>query len=397
MQATKSPLRSKTVWFNVLAGVVFVAAAVLQSMYNGTGELDPANAYLPIGWERYAGGFVVVVNLILRAITSKGLSVSPSDADPAPPQDAAAAADRKPFQIFPAAAFVGALLCSQPGAVAQEPEPYSGPPIAHISGPSGAVPGDEIVLDFSASKGDILDVQITRRGYNASETHYELAEDRRSAEIRGYPGIYDCDLTVANSRCPQVGVARKHYTVTVWATYPVPPVPPQPTPPAPPLPGPLPPQPPAPPAPEPEPQPTPPAPEPQPTPPAPTPPAPEPQPEPEPDIPSGRFGVARQVYQWAASVDSPDRSAEAQRIAQVLRDVADEIKAGEVRGNDAIRTALTDGLGEALDAQASVRWKAGLGIKLATLIAELLLAGKLSTWQDWFDFLMEVVNALLVV
>ena len=56
MQAAKFPLRSKTVWFNVLAGVAFVAAAVPQSVYDGTGDLDPSQFFFEGGTRLSQGG-----------------------------------------------------------------------------------------------------------------------------------------------------------------------------------------------------------------------------------------------------------------------------------------------------------------------------------------------------
>ncbi|AMV18894.1 hypothetical protein [Planctomyces sp. SH-PL14] len=134
------------------------------------------------------------------------------------------------------------------------------PPVAVISGPSGGIPGDKIVLDFSRSTGTVFRVDVLKRGESDATTHFEVAVDGKSVDIPSYPGIYDVTLTVANEE----GIAIKKKTVTILNLSPTPSPPdpapqPEPAPPAP-QPKPVPPSPPAPTPPAPTPPPTPPAP-----------------------------------------------------------------------------------------------------------------------------------------
>lgn len=264
-------------------------------------------------------------------------------------------------------------------------------PRAVISGPSGGIPGDKIVLDFSDSSGDIFQVEVERVGYGREDTHYELSADKLRLELRPYPGDYSVTLMVANSKDLAAGIDRKRHTVRIWAT--LPPAPPGPMPPPNPQPGPPGPNPPTP-------EPIPPGPNPGPNPqPVPPSPPPTPEPGPTPPIPSGRFGVGERIVGWARGVESDSRSAEAKRIAEKLQGLAGEIKDGKVRGTTAIRQAfLTRGQELTTGATAiSAKWNPAFAVKLAALIADYLLGGKLNTWQDWVDFFLEVAAALLVV
>jgi len=61
MTVTKKWYASKTLWFNLLALVVAIAAA-----FGYTGEL-------PVSWGVFVPGIVAVINILLRLVTNKTL------------------------------------------------------------------------------------------------------------------------------------------------------------------------------------------------------------------------------------------------------------------------------------------------------------------------------------
>lgn len=62
----KSPLASKTLWFNILMGALMVVEAQM-------GVITPM---LPSGWAPWAILGVPIVNVILRALTTEPLRIA---------------------------------------------------------------------------------------------------------------------------------------------------------------------------------------------------------------------------------------------------------------------------------------------------------------------------------
>jgi len=65
VNGTKRPWQSKTFWFNVLAIIVMVAGAFGFSSF----ELSP-------DYQQLAVGLIAVINLALRFITNKGITLT---------------------------------------------------------------------------------------------------------------------------------------------------------------------------------------------------------------------------------------------------------------------------------------------------------------------------------
>lgn len=262
------------------------------------------------------------------------------------------------------------------------------PPVARITGPSGGVPGDTIVLDGTASEGSVFRWDVSRRGYAEADTHYEISTDGRRCTLNSYPGVYDVTLSVA---CDE-GIAVRRHAVVVWSSAPPAPLPPAPGPPLPTPPTPEPPTPEPQPAP---PTPTPPAPGPQPTPTPPTPPGPEPQPTP--DVERWGVDVKAAVRAWAAEVQSSNRSAECRAVGQAMQRAAEQLQRG---GSDPsplkVMTVMRDEFGGALDAPARARWT-GFGSRLAQLVADLLERGKLNSLADWIALIAEIAAVLIAL
>lgn len=347
--AGKPAIKSKTIILNAGAVAIWLIGLIVESAEMGT---------LPDEWTEYAALIIAVGNMILRSYTTEPISgivsggggddTDSGDDDPSAPT----------MRIYSAALLAMLIPVSAMAAG----------PLAIITGPSGGVPGDEIILDASGSTGEVFRWECVRRGHSPNDTHYQVSQDGRSLQIHSYPGVYDVTLMVADAD----GIDWKRKTVTVWASYPPDPLPdPDPVPPSPPGP-----QPPSPPGPTP-----------------PTPPQPEPEPEPEPEpLPDGEFSISRPVYETASRINSPTLARDAHAIASAMETVAAAVSAGTLRTTGEIVEALRERINTILRGNVSP-WQE-FNEMLARRLKQFSDAGRLENNSQWATLLIEIATGL---
>jgi hypothetical protein len=240
------------------------------------------------------------------------------------------------------------------------------PPTAIINGPKAAEAGEELIFDASMSEGE--PTLYAWRVFPQLQGRKQLTvlEGGKKVRLASFPGTYLVRLMVANTE----GIADHEHQVTIPGPTPCPPAP---TPsPVVPVPVPVPPVPPAPPMP--------------PTP-LPVPPAP-----PMPDtLPVGEFdGLPAAVRALALAVNSPNRSAEAAKLADALEAVASQIAAKSLTGPDQIVKAI----GAAFNGAVSPVWDAEFRVKAVARMKDLFVTGKLTSGDRWAAMLREVVVGL---
>lgn len=249
------------------------------------------------------------------------------------------------------------------------------PPTAIINGPKSAEAGEELIFDASMSEGE--PTLYAWRVFPQLQGRKQLTvlEGGKKVRLSSYPGTYLLRLMVANTE----GIADHEHQVTIPGPMPCPPAPtPSPVVPVPvpvPVPGPSP-------GPTPVPVPTP-------TPPVPVPPAP---PMPTPDVlPAGEFdGLPAAVRALALMVNSPNRAAEAAKLADAIEAVAAQIAAKSLVTPDAMVKAI----GAAFNGSVPPAWDQDFRARAVAKMKELFLAGKLPTPDRWAVMLREVVIGL---
>lgn len=271
------------------------------------------------------------------------------------------------------AAFVGAYRNVDELSASVAPQP-----VASITGPQVANPGDRIVLDGSAAVGRIA--WHVEASFN-DRIHYELREDGKKLDLQSYPGVYWIRQVASTARGSDV----KEWSVVVGDT----------------------PQPPAPePRPNPQPTPVPPAPTPVPPPtPVPVPvPIPPPPPAPvivEPVFDPGTYALASEAYRLAKLVQSADRIKEAHALATAFRDIRDQLVAKKVFGLTdellalRIQTLLTKSATNAVGSNRTA-WEA-FHVPLAKLISDLWNSHKMRTSDQWAIAFGEIATGLEAV
>lgn len=246
-------------------------------------------------------------------------------------------------------------------------------PKAIITGPRTAVAGDRVNLYAVGSVGEHFRWRVRPE----FPGQLDVSDDGQRCGIPSYPGTYYVQLIVADAD----GIADAEWTVTVAGNPSPPPEPVPPGPPGPPKPPPGP------------------APEPAPKPPEPRPPDPEP---PAPDLPAGQFGISKDVFAWASTVQSSQRAVEAQKLAAAAEAVAAKCAAGALNGFLRQDTALKvcaemaqaskDALGDALPA-----WETACFARFNARVNEIYKAGKLTTGGQWAVLLAETAIGLKAV
>jgi len=216
------------------------------------------------------------------------------------------------------------------------------PPTAVITGPTGGVAGDILLLDASGSGAEFYAWSVTPRLPGERPTILPLEEGRKCL-IASVPGKYHVFMACGNGE----GIDQIEWTVTISEESSPEPAPPEPQP---------------------------------------------PQPSP---VPDGLFGISKLAFELAGSVVSPNRAAEARALATAAETVAATIAAGAVSSPQEILQALlaanNAAVGQAIPAWTP--WGAAIGLKLR----ELYHAGRLKTAADWSACLREIAIGLQAV
>ncbi len=202
-------------------------------------------------------------------------------------------------------------LCIPSFAFAEQPK-------AVISGPTGGVAGDIIVLDATQSIGKFRKWMVAPKLQSGRQTIMEIEGGTR-AIIASVPGQYNVTLIVSNEE----GIDVIEYVVSIGGG----------------------------PTPNPQPQ-----------------PQPQPQPNPppfnpEPTFPNSKYGFSKLTYMGAREIGNKD---EARKLAVAYRGIASKIGAGGLSGQAAIFAELKQLTTDTLGSQARVdAWKPLLAVALA--------------------------------
>lgn len=335
--------KSKTVWFNFVAGLLVVITTHVVAVAE--------SGQLPEELLKWSAGIITLGNILLRFFDGRMAAKA-------------------------AVLLLVTVVCLPADAA---------PPKAVIKGPAKAIYGDRIVFEATGSTpADQVRWQVTRP--DSLPPLHTVSPDRNSVEVHFLPGLVDVQLIVANPDGIDIASVRSE----ISATYPAGPTPmPQPLPQ--PLPTPVPPQP--------SPTPVPPQPVPVPVPPTPTPtpvpvPTPEPQPVPSPSITvvDGKFGIAKQVYERAKQVGSSDLKRDCSQLVNALESTAAQINAGTVKGAVEIMKAYAAANGEAIRGNESA-WTA-FGTWLQGKLSSMYLAGSFRSDADYAALLLEIASGL---
>lgn len=267
--------------------------------------------------------------------------------------------------LLPLIAF---LLIAGVGSASTATTAFAATPKAVINGPTTGTAGELLTLDASQSEGENLkflwrvqpDVS-GRRMFRSCGTTGEVIH------ISTMPGTWQYTLVVSNAE----GADLLTWTVTIPGT-PAPQPQPNPPLPVPPAPGP---------GPTPGPQPAPPGPH-------PDPPAPAP-------LPPSKFGIRDQIPTWAMTVTSPNKVANAARLADASDALAAAVAAGTTSGPAKILAALTVANAAALGSDLAA-WKS-FGTSYSAALTGLYATGKLKTDAEWSEMLRETAAGLRMV
>ena len=233
----------------------------------------------------------------------------------------------------------GAIFAAVLAVAAQTPE-------AVITGPTGGLPGDIIVLDASQSSADFYLWNVFPKLPDGRQTIAPFPGGTH-AVLATVPGKYTVVLTVGTSD----GLDQIEYVVTIGGD--VPPVPPKP-----PIP---------------------------------------PRPEPEPTFSPGRFDLAAASYKWASKVPEAERG-RAAKLAAGFRAVASQIAAGVLRSAADIHTTQSAKNREALGDTADIgrEWRGWLE-SLAVELKRHGDAGTLRKPEDYQTAWTEIATGLEAV
>lgn len=223
------------------------------------------------------------------------------------------------------------------------------PPRAIMTGPTGGVPGDILVLDASESAADFYAWSVTPQLPGGRPTILVLEEGRKCL-VASVPGVYHVFLACSNCE----GIDQAQWTLTIGN--------------------------------EPNPAPVPPAP----NPPTPTPPVPAPD-----TVPDGVFRIAKLAFDLAQLVDSTNRVGQAHALADAADAVTASIAAGTLKKPQEILRAILAANNAALGSAmlAWTPWGTAIGLKLQ----ELYKAGRLAQTGDWAVCLREIAIGLRAV
>lgn len=245
------------------------------------------------------------------------------------------------------------------------------PPVAIISGPRTAEPGEEVILDASTSEGDPKVFAWRIYPQLAGRKQLTVLEGGKRVRVASFPGRYLVRVMMAN----EDGISDHDHVVNIPGAAPCPPAPdPSPGP----APGPI------------VPTPTPdPGPAPAPVPPAP----PMPVPPPVPDLPPGEFdGLPAAIKALAMTVVSPNRAAEAAKLADAFEVIAAKFAAGTLTPIESPKA-----IAEAFNSATSSAWDSEFRKKAVAKLKQVYDAGKLSSPDRWRAFFIEAAIGLRAV
>lgn len=284
-------------------------------------------------------------------------------AKPAAPDPFGGADKRPAVPTVPMLLFAFLLM----GAAAQAAQP-----VAIITGPKLAEPGEEIILDLSQSEGEPTLFKWTVTPELKGRKQLSVLEGGKKVRLASYPGEYYVTGMIANGD----GIDAHTYLVKIPGTPPCPPTPaPVPTPPGPVVPTPV-------------------VPVPTPTPVVPVPTPVVPTPTPVPDLPVGEFdGLPAKVKALAMLVASTNRVAEAGKLADGLEAVSSQIAAGTLK----TPIAIVGAIGDTFDGTVPAAWDADFRLKSIATVKALFEAGKLQTPDRWSVLLKEICTGLRAV
>lgn len=124
----------------------------------------------------------------------------------------------------------------------------------------------------------------------------------------------------------------------------------------------------------------------------PRPPSPAPAPvDPEATLPAGEFGLAKDAYRAAMTIQSPNRAAEAQDLARSAGALASEIAAGAVVDPQAIANRMAEAI-----AAKGAAWK-DFSKSVGKKLQGFYLGGRLNEPADWATALREAQTGLAAV
>ncbi len=365
----KSPLASKTIWFNLIA--LLISFLLSGRPVPVMGDESP----FPIDQGLLANLVIIIANIILRFLTKSPLTVARIDGpnDQPPGGDGLASI---PFQPQPKPSLPSAVIAAAVAFVLTTTLAEAAAPKAILRGPNSIEVGDIVVFSGadSANEPTHYDWEVTpslaNRVQLVSMDGKALSDqDSERVQVAPIPGEYLIRLTVSNA----------DGSSTTFQRIKIPGVAPGPIPGPTPAPSPIP---------SPTPSPVPPAPGPTPGPaPAPSPP-PAPQPV-EPTFPNSPFGLAMPAYKAAKSVNSPNRQAEAACLVKACETLTAEIAAGTLKQPQAIANRI----GESIDQCSPPAWDAARN-QIAEAIQKLFLDGKLRQPDDWRTLLIDLQQGL---
>ena len=219
-------------------------------------------------------------------------------------------------------------------------------PKAVISGPTGGVPGDIILLDASDSVGDFFVWKISPELPSGRQTLVVVADNGKKAIIASVPGRYEVWLAVGSKD----GVDLLRYIVTISGGNPDT--------------------------------------------------VPQPNPRPVPQFPDSRLGVSQKVYDAVKAV--PNAQEEAQGLAKSFRGIVAQISAGTLSGKASIMGAIKAANDQVLNTpEKMARWapfvksdtQTGYVAVLPKILSGLAAEGKLSTNDDFKAVFLEFAVA----
>lgn len=207
---------------------------------------------------------------------------------------------------------------------------YADQPIIVLTGPSGGVPGDILILDASSSTADHYAWSVTPELPDGRTTIMPL-EGGTKCLISSVPGTYNVFLAISTAD----GISMKRHTVTVIGDCP------------------------------PDPQPGPPQPQPQP-----------PQPQPPTPLPDGQYKLAADAYRWAVAINDPTGSA---NLASAFETVSSRAAAGGFSGVSEMIKATTEANRAAVDRN---KWLQPFFVPFDKRLTELNKSGELRSIDD---------------